>query len=169
MTIEEIKADLAKQEKRLVLYQLGIDQTSAISSLIAASEGNPLNALTSGAAGIAQLVAGLIKIGINFKLAQSKLKQYGEGGLISHGNSHSNGGTVIEAEKGEFVLRKNIVSQYGKEISLLNAGVPLENLTENNILLKNNNLDIQRNNYLRKLANKKDTYKSKIYKTLAKF
>jgi len=56
--------------KALTLTQLGFDTASAISSLTKHSEANPANAVSFGAAGIAQFATGLIRIFAN--IAQAK-------------------------------------------------------------------------------------------------
>lgn len=66
---EEGKKSAAFQ-KALTLTQIALDTASAISSLTAASEANPANAFTFGAAGVAQFVTGLARIIAN--IAQAK-------------------------------------------------------------------------------------------------
>jgi len=57
------------------------------------------------AAGGGALVSGLIDKG---------LSSFATGGLIG-GKSHSQGGTLIEAEKGEFIVKKDAVNKIGIE------------------------------------------------------
>jgi hypothetical protein len=52
---------LEKFNKAQALIQIGIDTAKAISSLVAMSSSNPLNAVTGGAAGIAQFVTNIAK------------------------------------------------------------------------------------------------------------
>lgn len=61
-------------QKAAALTQIGIDTAQAISSLVAASEANPANAVTFGAAGIAQFAAGAIRIATNIAQAAKLLK-----------------------------------------------------------------------------------------------
>ncbi|MEH0153746.1 phage tail tape measure protein [Limibacter armeniacum] len=61
--------------KALTLFQIGADTAAAISSLMAASEGNPLNLLTGGSAGIAQFAAGIIRITTNVAKARQVLSK----------------------------------------------------------------------------------------------
>lgn len=61
-------------QKTTALAQLGIDTASAISSLMKASEMNPANGVTFGAAGIAQFAAGAIRIASNIAKASKLLK-----------------------------------------------------------------------------------------------
>jgi len=75
---------LEKFNKANALIQIGIDTGKAISSLVAASNANPLNAPTAGAAGIAQFATGIIQIATNI----AKAKQI----LTSGGTPTSGGG-----------------------------------------------------------------------------
>ena len=75
---------LEKFNKASALIQIGIDTAKAISGLIAASNTNPLNAVTAGGAGIAQFAAGVIQIATNV----AKAKQI----LSSPGSTPSAGG-----------------------------------------------------------------------------
>ena len=60
---------------------------------------------------------------ISAAFKKAKIQEFATGGLLG-GNSHSQGGTIIEAEKGEFVMRKKSVDKYGSSLfSALNAGV----------------------------------------------
>jgi hypothetical protein len=71
---------LIKDQKKLeqfnkasALVQIGIDTAKAISSLVAMSQSNPLNAVTGGGAGIAQFASGIVQIITNIAKAKSLL------------------------------------------------------------------------------------------------
>jgi hypothetical protein len=83
---------LEKFNKANALIQIGIDTAKAISSLVAASQANPLNAVTAGGAGIAQFAAGIIQIATNV----AKAKQI----LTSGGTPTSGGGGGGASEGG---------------------------------------------------------------------
>jgi hypothetical protein len=83
---------LEKFNKANALIQIGIDTAKAISSLVAASQSNPLNGVTAGAAGIAQFATGIIQIATNV----AKAKQI----LTSGGTPTSGGGGGGGAEGG---------------------------------------------------------------------
>lgn len=68
---------LEKFNKATALVQIGIDTAKAISSLVAASNGNPLNLLTAGAAGAAQFASGLASILANMAKAKQLLSSPG--------------------------------------------------------------------------------------------
>jgi hypothetical protein len=64
----------SKVSKAFTLAQIAIDTASAISSLTRNSESNPANAVTFGAAGVAQFAAGLARILVNIKRARDLFK-----------------------------------------------------------------------------------------------
>lgn len=76
-------------QKVATLAKIAFDTASAISSLVAASEANPANAFTFGAAGVAQYVAGLVRILSNIAQAKKilsgapKVQQKSAGGFLS--------------------------------------------------------------------------------------
>lgn len=74
---------LEKFNKGMALVQIGIDTGKAISALVAASQSNPLNVPTGGAAGIAQFATGIIQIATNI----AKAKQ-----ILTSGGTPSGGG-----------------------------------------------------------------------------
>ena len=67
------QAKLAKFNKASALVQIGIDTAKAISALVAASNTNPLNGVSAGAAGIAQFASGIIQIATNIAKAKQLL------------------------------------------------------------------------------------------------
>jgi hypothetical protein len=95
--INEVGSAFIKDQKKLekfnkanALIQIGIDTAKAISSLVAASQSNPLNGVTAGAAGIAQFATGIIQIATNI----AKAKQI----LTSGGTPTSGGGGSTSSE-----------------------------------------------------------------------
>ena len=91
---------LAKFNKASALVQIGIDTAKAISALVAASQSNPLNGISAGAAGIAQFASGIIQIATNIAKAKQLLTAPstpvsaggGGGGGKGGGSSASGGG-----------------------------------------------------------------------------
>jgi hypothetical protein len=83
--------------------QIGIDTAKAISALVAASNANPLNAVSAGTAGIAQFAAGIIQIATNIAKAKQLLTAPsasvsgggGGGSSASAGGGGSNTATMI--------------------------------------------------------------------------
>jgi uncharacterized membrane protein len=68
---------LEKFNKASALVQIGIDTAKAISSLVAMSQANPLNAVTAGTAGIAQFASGIVSILTNIAKAKQLLSNPG--------------------------------------------------------------------------------------------
>ena len=64
---------LEKFQKATALVQIAIDTAKAISSLVAMSQANPLNAVTAGGAGIAQYASGIVQILTNVAKAKALL------------------------------------------------------------------------------------------------
>jgi hypothetical protein len=64
---------LEKFQKATALVQIAIDTAKAISSLVAMSQANPLNAVTGGTAGIAQYASGIVQILTNVAKAKALL------------------------------------------------------------------------------------------------
>ena len=87
---------LAKFNKASALVQIGIDTAKAISALVAASQSNPLNGISAGAAGIAQFASGIIQIATNIAKAKQLLTApstpVSAGGGGGGGSSASGGG-----------------------------------------------------------------------------
>ena len=104
---------LEKFNKGMALVQIGIDTGKAISSLVAASQSNPLNAVTAGGAGIAQFATGLVQIATNI----AKAKQI----LTSGGNPSGGGGGGGESGSGSASVAQQ-VPQAAQLFGSANAG-----------------------------------------------
>lgn len=89
--IASLFAQNEKVQKANALAQIGIDTAKAISSLMANSEGNPLNLLTGGLAGIVQFTSGIARIVAN--VGQAKRLLMGGSG-VSVPSSSSGGGSI---------------------------------------------------------------------------
>ena len=75
--VEALGADSKKGaaiQKATALAEIAVDTARAISSLVAASSANPLNAVTAGGAGAVQFTSGLLQIGCNIASAYALLK-----------------------------------------------------------------------------------------------
>lgn len=107
---EKIKQ--AKLDRATALFEITLNTSIAVSKSIAASPttfGLPFSAFA-----IAQ---GLIEAGI---VLAKPLPKYKRGGIVG-GQSHEAGGTIIEAERGEFVVNRNAVSRHRSELDALNT------------------------------------------------
>jgi hypothetical protein len=90
---------LEKFNKANALIQIGIDTAKAISSLVAASQSNPLNGVTAGAAGIAQFATGIIQIATNVAKAKQILTSGGTPTSGGGGGGASEGGGANVAQQ----------------------------------------------------------------------
>ncbi len=69
----------------------------------------------------AGIVAGLVAQQVN-AIATTPMPKFAQGGLVG-GRRHSQGGTMIEAEQGEFVMSRNAVDAIGTEnLNRMNRG-----------------------------------------------
>jgi len=84
---------LEKFNKASALIQIGIDTAKAISSLVAAANMNPFNAVTAGGAGIAQFAAGIIQIATNVAKAKQILSSPGTAPSAGGGGGGGGGDT----------------------------------------------------------------------------
>jgi hypothetical protein len=102
--------------RAFTLAQIAVDTARAISALVAASAGNPANAVTVGAAGAAQFAAGLIQITANVAQAVALLAQAVPG--FAHGGE-------VDASWGPKTRRSNgdnvVATLQDKEIVLSRA------------------------------------------------
>ena len=88
---------LEKFNKANALIQIGIDTARAISALVAASQSNPLNGVSFGAAGIAQFASGIIQIVTNVVKAKQILSSPGSTPAASGGGGGGGGGETSTA------------------------------------------------------------------------
>jgi hypothetical protein len=102
----------AKAEKALAIFDIGVNTAIAISKAIAASPltgGLPFSAIVA-ALGAVQLAAVISK----------PIPKFEKGGLIG-GKLHSQGGTMIEAEQGEYMVNRRQSSKHRRELDAMNT------------------------------------------------
>ena len=102
----------ARAEKALAIFDIGVNTAIAISKAIAASPltgGLPFSALVA-ALGAAQLAAVIAK----------PIPKFERGGLIG-GKLHSQGGTMIEAEQGEYMVNRRQSAKHRRELDAMNT------------------------------------------------
>jgi hypothetical protein len=99
------KTRQAKAEKAAALFEAIIGTAAAI-----AKAGNPFLAIIAGAAGAAQIAI----------ISATPIPKFKKGGPVG-GRSHEAGGTLIEAERGEYVVNKSSVSQHRKALDAMNT------------------------------------------------
>jgi hypothetical protein len=105
------KTKQAKREKAAAIIQATIDTALAVIKSVAASPttfGLPFSAfaLATGAAQIALIAA-------------QPIPKFKKGGIVG-GRSHEAGGTMIEAEKGEFVVNRSSVARHRDALDAMN-------------------------------------------------
>ena len=127
---EDKMATFAKERKRIWFMEKGASFAEA--GINVATAYTKALAQGGGLFGIplATLVAGLGAIQLGFIAAQQPPK-FARGGMIG-GRRHSQGGTMIEAEQGEFVMSRSAVESVGVEnMNRINQGGGSSNVTVN--------------------------------------
>ena len=112
IAIANEKRKQAVADKALAIFDIGINTAVAISKAIAASPltgGLPFSALAA-ALGAAQIAAVLAK----------PIPKFEKGGLIG-GKLHSQGGTLIEAEQGEYMVNRRQSAKHRRELDAMNT------------------------------------------------
>ena len=105
LKISAEKTKQAKAEKAAAIFQATIGTAVAV-----AKAGNPVTAAIALAAGIAQIAI----------IAATPIPKFKKGGMVG-GRSHEAGGTLIEAERGEYVVNKNSVMRNRRELDAINT------------------------------------------------
>jgi hypothetical protein len=106
------KRKQAVADKALAVFDIGINTAVAISKAVAASPltgGLPFSAIAA-LIGAAQIAAVLAK----------PLPKFEKGGLIG-GKLHSQGGTMIEAEQGEYMVNRRQTAKHRRELDAMNT------------------------------------------------
>ena len=116
---------LEKFQKATALVQIAIDTAKAISSLVAMSQANPLNAVTGGGAGLAQYASGIVQILTNVAKAKALLSNpsasaSGGGGGTSASPTSSSSVTPTVQMFGQGNNANNLTSQQtgGQQIQI---------------------------------------------------
>ena len=106
-----------KQQKLMNVAQIGMDTASAVMSIWAQT---PKFDFGLSASALASMVTALGAVQAGFVMAQNP--SFATGGLIG-GRRHAQGGTTIEAERGEYVMRRQAVESIGVEnLNRMNEG-----------------------------------------------
>ena len=108
-TAQKVAAEKRKQavaEKAAAIFEATINAAVAV----AKAAGNPVQTAIAIAAGAAQIAI----------IAATPIPKFKRGGMVG-GRSHEAGGTLIEAESGEFVVNRNSVSRHRSELDALNT------------------------------------------------
>jgi hypothetical protein len=104
------KTKQAKQDKALALFEIGINTAIGVINALSLRPPNPILAAFIAAAGAAQLAA----------VAAKPIPKFERGGLIG-GKLHSQGGTLIEAEQGEYMVNRRQSAKHRRELDAMNT------------------------------------------------
>jgi hypothetical protein len=104
--IAEEKTKQAKRDKALAIFQAIVSTARAITEAL---PNIPLSILVGA--------AGLIQIGA---IQSQPLPKFEKGGLIG-GKLHSQGGTLIEAEQGEYMVNRRQTARHRRELDAMNT------------------------------------------------
>jgi hypothetical protein len=103
--IAKEKTKQAQNDKALALFQATIQ----VAQQIAANVANPFLVALIAAAGAIQIAA----------IASQPIPKFEKGGVVG-GKRHSQGGTIIEAEEGEYIVNRKQTSAHRRELNALN-------------------------------------------------
>jgi hypothetical protein len=92
------------------LFEISINTAQGIISALASKPPNPILAAFIAAAGAVQLAA----------VAARPIPKFEKGGLIG-GKLHSQGGTLIEAEQGEYMVNRRQSAKHRRELDAMNT------------------------------------------------
>lgn len=103
--IAQEKVKQARLDKAIALFGAVINTAEAVTKLLA----NPALAIAAGIAGAAQIAT----------IAARPIPKFEKGGAVG-GRRHSSGGTLIEAEKDEFITRRQQSIRHRSELEAIN-------------------------------------------------
>jgi hypothetical protein len=103
------KRKQAVADKALAVFEIGLSTARGIMAALAGPPPNPPLAALIGIAGAVQLAAALAK----------PIPKFEKGGEVG-GNRHSQGGTIVEAEQGEYIVNRKQTSNHRRELNALN-------------------------------------------------
>ena len=115
---------LAGKNKDVAIFGMRLSAAAAIADSIAgASKMFGKGGAVGYIKGVALLAQMMVRVNsINAQIRTLQAEKFEQGGLIG-GNRHSQGGTMIEAERGEFVMNRNAVQSIGLEnLNAMNQG-----------------------------------------------
>jgi hypothetical protein len=100
------KTKQAKADKALAIFQATISVAQQVAQNIA----NPVLAIIIAAAGAIQIAA----------IAARPIPKFERGGVIG-GRRHSDGGTIVEAERDEYIVNRRQSMRYRSELDAINS------------------------------------------------
>ena len=108
--IAEEKTKQARQDKALALFEIGINTAKGVISALSLTPPNPILAAFIAASGLAEAAV----------VAAKPIPKFEKGGLIG-GRLHSQGGTLIEAEQGEYMVNRRQSAKHRRELDAMNT------------------------------------------------
>jgi hypothetical protein len=103
------KTKQAKQDKALALFNIGISTAEGIVSALATKPPNPILAAFIAVTGALQLAA----------VAAKPIPKFERGGVVG-GRLHSSGGTMVEAERDEYIVNRRQSMRHRRELDAIN-------------------------------------------------
>jgi hypothetical protein len=124
----EIKTRAWEAQKQASIAQAIINGALAIGNILATVPGGPLNPATIASLALATITTAA-QVAV---ISNTQPPKFADGGMVG-GQLHSSGGTLIEAERGEYVINRQSTSDYLPSLKVLNSG-EVEPTFANNIL-----------------------------------
>ena len=112
-TQQEISAEKtkqAKQDKALALFEIGVNTAKGIVAALGTTPPNPILAAFIGITGALQLAA----------VAAKPIPKFEKGGVVG-GRLHSSGGTMVEAERDEYIVNRRQSMRHRGELDAINS------------------------------------------------
>jgi hypothetical protein len=104
------KTQQAKQDKALALFEIGLNTAKGIISALGSTPPNPILAALIAITGAAQLAA----------VASKPIPKFERGGVIG-GRRHTDGGTMVEAERDEYIVNRRQSMRHRSELDAINS------------------------------------------------
>lgn len=132
----EIKTRAWEAQKQAAIAQAIINGALAIGNILATVPGGPLNPATIASLALATITTAA-QVAV---ISNTQPPKFADGGMVG-GQLHSSGGTLIEAERGEYVVNRHAAAEYLPVLKAINEGEPT---FANNILtaLANGTFDL---------------------------
>jgi hypothetical protein len=103
------KTKTAKQDKALALFDIAVNTAKGIVSALGTTPPNPILAAFIGVTGALQLAA----------VASKPIPKFAKGGVVG-GRLHSSGGTMVEAERDEYIVNRRQSINHRRELDAIN-------------------------------------------------
>jgi hypothetical protein len=108
--VAEEKTKQARQDKALALFEIGVNTAVGVINALSLRPPNPILAAFIAASGLAEAAV----------VASKPIPKFAKGGLIG-GKLHSQGGTLIEAEQGEYMVNRRQTAKHRRELDAMNT------------------------------------------------